>query len=158
MTGFYTGALNSPYMDWLSEYNTVGLNGQDGQPGSNQTIGRGGLGSVVTLVPSITGTTISDTQIQSEISAQINAGHLPAGSWVHERLLKMPDARELDNLPIATRVPPKAEPLEGYTFQGFRNADGSVGTRNLLAITTTVPPALMSKSSRGMSAERSCDG
>ena len=29
-------------------------------------------------------------------------------------------------------------PLEGYTFEGFRNADGSVGTRNLLAITTTV--------------------
>jgi galactarate dehydratase len=29
-------------------------------------------------------------------------------------------------------------PLEGYTFQGYRNPDGSVGTRNLLAITTTV--------------------
>src|SRR5262252_3268746 len=25
MTGFYTGVLNSPYMDWLSEYNTVGV-------------------------------------------------------------------------------------------------------------------------------------
>jgi galactarate dehydratase len=25
-----------------------------------------------------------------------------------------------------------------YTFEGFRNADGSVGTRNILAITTTV--------------------
>jgi galactarate dehydratase len=29
-------------------------------------------------------------------------------------------------------------PLDGYTFDGFVNADGSVGTRNLLAITTTV--------------------
>ena len=29
-------------------------------------------------------------------------------------------------------------PLEGYTFEGYRNADGSVGTRNLLAITQTV--------------------
>ncbi|WP_066343637.1 galactarate dehydratase, partial [Azohydromonas lata] len=29
-------------------------------------------------------------------------------------------------------------PLEGFTFEGFRNPDGSVGTRNLLAITTTV--------------------
>jgi galactarate dehydratase len=28
--------------------------------------------------------------------------------------------------------------LEGYTFEGYRNADGSVGTRNILAITTTV--------------------
>ena len=28
--------------------------------------------------------------------------------------------------------------LEGYTFEGYRNTDGSVGTRNLLAISTTV--------------------
>ncbi len=61
-----------------------------------------------------------------------------AGSWVHERLLKMPDARGLEGLPIAT-VKPAAQPaLDGYTFEGFRNADGSVGTRNILAITTTV--------------------
>jgi galactarate dehydratase len=63
---------------------------------------------------------------------------IPAGSWVHERLLKMPDARELDNLPIATVKPEPLPPLEGYTFEGYRNADGSVGTRNILAITTTV--------------------
>ena len=63
---------------------------------------------------------------------------IPAGSWVHERLLDMPSARELDNLPIATVKPEPLPPLEGYTFEGYRNADGSVGTRNILAITTTV--------------------
>ncbi len=63
---------------------------------------------------------------------------IPAGSWVHERLLDMPAARGLEGLPIATVRPAPMEPLEGYTFQGFRNADGSVGTRNILAITTTV--------------------
>ena len=63
---------------------------------------------------------------------------IPAGSWVHERLLRMPAARELDNLPIATVKPKAQQPLEGYTFEGFRNPDGSVGTRNILAITTTV--------------------
>jgi galactarate dehydratase len=63
---------------------------------------------------------------------------LPAGSWVHERVLKMPPARALEGLPMATVNPPAAEPLTGYTFEGYRNADGSVGTRNLLAITTTV--------------------
>jgi galactarate dehydratase len=64
---------------------------------------------------------------------------IPAGSWVHERLLKMPPARELDaTLPIATIKPPALPPLDGYTFEGYRNADGSVGTRNILAITTTV--------------------
>ena len=63
---------------------------------------------------------------------------IPAGSWVHERLLRMPAARELDNLPIATVKPQPQTPLEGYTFDGYRNPDGSVGTRNILAITTTV--------------------
>ncbi len=63
---------------------------------------------------------------------------IPAGSWVHERLLEMPDARSLDGLPIATVKPPVPAPLQGYTFEGYRNADGSVGTRNILAITTTV--------------------
>ena len=63
---------------------------------------------------------------------------ITAGSWVHERLLQMPSARELDNLPIATVKPEPLPPLEGYTFEGYRNADGSVGTRNILAITTTV--------------------
>ncbi len=63
---------------------------------------------------------------------------IAAGSWVHERLLQMPEARALDGLPIATAKPPAQEPLAGYTFEGYRNADGSVGTRNILAITQTV--------------------
>ena len=63
---------------------------------------------------------------------------LPAGSWVNEKLLRMPDARGLDNLPISTATREPQPPLEGYTFEGFRNPDGSVGTRNILAITQTV--------------------
>ena len=64
--------------------------------------------------------------------------HIPAGSWVHERLLRMPEARGLENLPMATVKPEAQPPLEGYTFEGYRNPDGSVGTRNILAITQTV--------------------
>ncbi len=63
---------------------------------------------------------------------------VPAGAWVHERLLQMPAARGLEGLPRATVRAPALPPLQGYTFDGFRNPDGSVGTRNLLAITTTV--------------------
>ena len=63
---------------------------------------------------------------------------IAAGSWVHERLLQMPDARGLERLPMATVKPAPQPALDGYTFEGFRNADGSVGTRNILAITTTV--------------------
>ncbi|WP_395700259.1 galactarate dehydratase [Aquabacterium sp.] len=63
---------------------------------------------------------------------------IPAGSWVHERLLRMPDARSLEGLPLATAPKNALPPLAGYTFEGYRNADGSVGTRNILAITQTV--------------------
>ena len=72
----------------------------------------------------------------------VTIGHalrdIAAGSWVHERLLQMPAARSFDDLPIATSAAPELPPLDGYTFDGYRNADGSVGTRNILAITTTV--------------------
>ncbi|MFA6168793.1 MAG: galactarate dehydratase, partial [Gemmatimonadaceae bacterium] len=40
--------------------------------------------------------------------------------------------------PMATVKPPALVPLAGFTFEGYRNPDGSVGTRNILAITTTV--------------------
>ena len=63
---------------------------------------------------------------------------IPRGSWVHERLLDLPDARSLEGLPICTARPAEMPPLEGHTFEGYRNADGSVGSRNILAITTTV--------------------
>ncbi len=63
---------------------------------------------------------------------------LPAGSWVNEAVLDMPAARSLDALPLATVPAQTLPPLDGYSFEGYRNADGSVGTRNILAITTTV--------------------
>ncbi len=66
------------------------------------------------------------------------ARDIAAGSWVHERLLEMPAARTLVGLPIASVQSAPLLPLDGHTFEGYRNADGSVGTRNLLAITTTV--------------------
>ncbi|HAO75436.1 MAG TPA: galactarate dehydratase, partial [Pseudomonas sp.] len=63
---------------------------------------------------------------------------LRRGSWVKETQLRMPSAPPLDSLPRATAVPAALEPLEGYTFEGYRNADGTVGTRNILGISTTV--------------------
>src|SRR5204862_5723828 len=63
---------------------------------------------------------------------------IPAGSWVREEFLDMPAAPSLDSLPLATAVPDPLPSLDGFTFNGFRNADGSVGTRNVLGIATTV--------------------
>ena len=63
---------------------------------------------------------------------------LTAGSWVNEAVLDMPAVRSLEALPLATVQAQALPALDGYTFEGYRNADGSVGTRNILAITTTV--------------------
>lgn len=79
-----------------------------------------------------------DRVIRYNVTIGFAMQDLPAGSWLAEHNVEMPAARELDGLPIATVKPPPMEPLEGYTFQGYRNPDGSVGTRNILAITTTV--------------------
>ncbi|WP_305073412.1 galactarate dehydratase [Propionivibrio sp.] len=63
---------------------------------------------------------------------------IPQGSWIEESLVRLPEAPPLESLPLATKVPAPLPPLEGYTFEGYRNADGTVGTKNLLAITQTV--------------------
>jgi uncharacterized protein (TIGR03382 family) len=79
---FYTNVLASSYIDWLSEYSTVGLNGVlDGLPGSNQRIGRGAFVGTYPITPSTTATTLTNAQVQTEIAAQINAGHLPAPTF-----------------------------------------------------------------------------
>jgi galactarate dehydratase len=69
---------------------------------------------------------------------------LSAGRWVHDRLLSMPAAPGLTDLPKATRTAATGAAMQvpdtvaRATFMGYRNPDGSVGTRNLLGITTTV--------------------
>jgi galactarate dehydratase len=63
---------------------------------------------------------------------------IPQGAWINETLLDMPSAPPLDELPLCTDIPEPLPPLEGFTFEGYRNRDGSVGTRNILGITTTV--------------------
>jgi galactarate dehydratase len=60
------------------------------------------------------------------------------GTWVHEERMRLPGPPALDSLPLATAVPQALPLLEGYTFEGFINDDGSVGTKNILGITTTV--------------------
>jgi galactarate dehydratase len=66
------------------------------------------------------------------------AEDLPAGTWVNETRLTMPAAPGVEDLPISTNLVDLGPPTARRSFQGYRNADGSVGTRNLLAITTTV--------------------
>lgn len=63
---------------------------------------------------------------------------IEAGQWVREELLALPQPPPLDALRPPAEAPAPGEPLEGFGFEGYRNADGTAGTRNVLGITTTV--------------------
>lgn len=63
---------------------------------------------------------------------------MPRGSWVNEQRLEMPEAPSLSDLPMATARAPEFPTMAPFTFMGYRNDDGTVGTRNVLAISTSV--------------------
>ncbi len=78
MPGFYSSILDSPYLDWVSEYSTVGLTGVSApDAGSNQRIGRGSFYGSYTITPSLQGSALSNTQILTELQSQIASGNLP---------------------------------------------------------------------------------
>jgi hypothetical protein len=66
LNDFYSTIPNSPYMDWLTEYNTP-----------TQQIGRGSFAGATVIRPSHTGTHLQDSDIQAELAAQMDAGNLP---------------------------------------------------------------------------------
>ncbi len=78
--GFFQALVNSTYVDQLAQYSTVGITGVNGDPGTNQTIGRGTFGGTVTITPVNTSTHLSDTAIRKELVGQIRAGKLPRPS------------------------------------------------------------------------------
>jgi hypothetical protein len=78
--GFFSAVTNSNWTDTLSEYSTNGVIPVVGGTAGTQAIGRGSLSGVFSITPSAanSGTLVDDSQIQVELLAQINAGHLPA--------------------------------------------------------------------------------
>lgn len=58
------------------------------------------------------------------------------GAWVHAHNLI--NGNLTHDYQYSTEVPPDPTPLRDRTFQGYRRADGRVGTRNYLAIISTV--------------------
>jgi hypothetical protein len=74
IASFFSDITTSGYITLLTQYNTPASGG------TNQTIGNGTFDGLFQITPSSAnnGSTIDDTQIQAELLAQINAGHLPA--------------------------------------------------------------------------------
>ena len=50
------------------------------------------------------------------------------GEHVHESSMFLPEPPGLDSIPVTSVPRPDPEPLNGYSFYGYRNADGSAGT------------------------------
>ena len=86
---FYSAALRSTYVDWLSEYDTA-VAAADGQPGTGQRFGRGSLKGVVTIHPKSQTKTLADAAIRRELTAQISAGALPAPGAQTVYLVSLP--------------------------------------------------------------------
>jgi galactarate dehydratase len=63
---------------------------------------------------------------------------IPKGGWLNETNIIMPEPPELENIIYKKTGTSSQEPLTGYTFQGFRNANGTVGTKNILCISESV--------------------
>jgi len=74
---FSAALVNSTYVDPMSQYDTF-LTGINGQPGTNQHIARGSYLGQKVITPLHTAKTLTDLDIQAELTAQIAAGALPA--------------------------------------------------------------------------------
>jgi len=74
MGNFFSDITSTGLISLLQQYNTPASGG------TGQTFGNGTFGGLFQIVPSAAnnGSTIDDTNIQAELLAQINAGHLPA--------------------------------------------------------------------------------
>jgi altronate dehydratase len=51
---------------------------------------------------------------------------IPKGTWIKEQMLEIPDAPSLDTITYQPIPIIQQSNLEGYTFEGYRNADGTV--------------------------------
>lgn len=74
--GMLTTTLNSSYMDMLTQYSTS-INAVGGQPGTNQSIGRGTFGGTTQIQPGNTKLDLDDTEVGAELERQIDEGKLP---------------------------------------------------------------------------------
>ena len=116
----------------------------------------------VALRPLSTGTSVRAGKGEVCLTGQVNAGHkialreiaesdpvlkygqtigyasqrIQAGEWVHSHNLELGlvsvDAGK------AIQTPAAPDPLTGYTFSGYRRPNGSVGTRNYVAVISNV--------------------
>jgi MYXO-CTERM domain-containing protein len=112
---FYQALLATDYLEWLSEYDTVGKVGfVDQLPGSAQHIGPGTFRGTVTITPTSAAVALDDADIQAELAAQLKSGALPPPSL---------DADGRPNTLYVLEFPPGV----AVTLLGFASCAGFFG-------------------------------
>ena len=77
MPVYLKAIVASSWIDGLSQYNTASKS----SPTSHQLIGRGTFLGQFLITPSNTSNAITEADIQAELTAQLNAGHLPVPEY-----------------------------------------------------------------------------
>ena len=99
MADFFTGVLNSGYIDWLNEYDTdLAAQGgaRAGSAGTNQHIGRGNFAGVFEL-DEIPAGNVTDGQVQAVLLDAISKGALPADDRNSVYAIFFPSSVHVDN-------------------------------------------------------------
>ena len=99
MADFFTGVLDSSYLDWLNEYDTdLAAQGgaRAGSAGTNQHIGRGNFAGVFEL-DDIPPGSVTDEQVQAVLLDSISKGVLPADDRNSVYAIFFPSSVNIDN-------------------------------------------------------------
>src|SRR6266849_486147 len=122
--GFFRTILNSPYLDWLNEYNTTSDN-VGSVARSNKQIGRGTFAGDFIITPSVTGKILTQADATSQIDAVISNGNLPPESTIASLntiyLIHFPPGQYICQLDQLIR-----NPTQAYDGQGHL-CDGTIG-------------------------------
>ena len=126
MADYYRAVVESSNVDWLSEYNTVGVTPITNQGGTNQTIGRGKFIGEKVIQPFNQKTTINDSEIRVEIEAQVNAGNLPKPDADTLFMINMPPGVVIlyDTQALNGKVPVSCQDYCAY-HSNYRRPDKS---------------------------------
>ena len=124
----------------LHEDDNVALAARDLAAGTRITAGGHGVeltgpiafGHKIALLPIAAGAAVCKYGQPIGVATQ----SIQPGDWVHTHNLGIADLGH--HYEYATDLPPAPEPITGRTFMGYRRPDGRAGTRNYIAVISTV--------------------
>jgi len=113
MGGFYTAMTDNVYMDHLAEFDTP-----------TQIIGRGSLRAFTAITPGNTSTALTDAAVNTELAAQIQAGHLPAPNANTLYAIHFPPGTTIDGTALRIGNSCKAGGFCGYHSAATKTISG----------------------------------